>query len=328
MSAASPLPGVIRDKLLAMDRQHRELAVVSGVGLFLCLASAAVGLCLLADAYGNLSSTWRGGFLFSLGCALLGGSWWFVIRPLWRRRSWAELAAAVERDHPELKERLTTLIELRGDAEFGRVSSPLMRDMLAKQTVKAVSDVDFTQTLPAGRSLQRGALGLAALAVLLMPFLIPGERYSLAWSRLLTPWGNYAWGSRLGFEVLDGDRVVARGSDVALQAKLLGSQPSPETPLAASLEWVDDRGVAHRREMTWNADEAAYDITLPRVEQSFRYRVASQRAESREYHITAADRPRIAAWHLDVQPPAYTGLPAQGARCSRRRVHRPGSAAA
>ena len=41
MSTAAPLPGVIRDKLLAMDRQQRELAAVRGVGQFLLVASAA-----------------------------------------------------------------------------------------------------------------------------------------------------------------------------------------------------------------------------------------------------------------------------------------------
>jgi hypothetical protein len=309
MSIAARLPGVIRDKLGAMDRQQRELAAVRGIGEFLILSSVAVGGCLFADNVWNLSPLVRTALLASLAVFVGLLVWFRVMRPVFRRRSWTDLAAAVEQQHPELTERLTTLVELQSESD--RADSTLMHELLVRQTVKAVSNVDFTQVLPAGRSLQRAALGFAALATLLLPFLMPGGRYLLSWNRLLNPWGNYDWGSRLAFHVPDGDRVVPKGTDVTVQAELVGKQPSESSPMPATLRWIDGTGRSQQRPMTWNAEDQTYSWTIPRVDQSFRFRIASPRAVSREYRVTAADRPKVTSVSIEVQPPGYTGLPAE-----------------
>jgi len=307
MSAGALLPEVIRDELIAMQRQERELTAVRGVGNCLKWTCLAFAVCLLTDAVWNLPALIRGGLLTLLTGWAMWVAWRGLIQPLLRRRSWNELAAAVERDHPELAERLITLVEL--EAEPNRTSSPVMRTLLAKQTVKAVTALNFSDSLPAGQSLQQAAIGLVALAMLLLPFLVPGQRYALLWGRLIVPFGNHAWGNRVTLHVLDGDRIVVRGSDVKIEAELQGLSAENVAAAKVLLHTSSVDGQSRDYPLNWQADAGRFAVTLPGVDQPISYHIASRWAASPQYHLTVAERPTITTWTTEIEPPPYTGLP-------------------
>lgn len=308
MSAGTLLPETIRAELAAMQRQDRELTALRGIGQglkWLCLAWAA---CLLADAVWNLSPVVRTGMLAALVGLTVFAMFRFVWRVQYQRRSWAELAATVERDHPELSERLVTLVELSQDSR--QTGSPVMQSLLAKQTARAVAKLNFTDSLPAGRSLQTAAIGLIALALLLLPFLLPGQRYALLWGRLIMPFGNHAWGTRVAIRVIDGDRVIPRGGDVAITAEVQGLSPDQQATAKLRLFGRDAEGRTREQPLAWQPEAQQFTATLSRLEHELTYRIESHWAASPEYRLAIANRPAITAWTIQIEPPPYTGLPA------------------
>ncbi len=77
------------------------------------------------------------------------------------------------------------------------------------------------------------------------------------------------------------------------------------------MNWTNETGESDARRMTWDADRKAFTTTLPHVFHGFRYEIAADNARSREYHVQVVEGPAITAIELDIQPPAYTGLPAR-----------------
>ena len=136
-TAPTGIPPLIERQLLTLDKQIRDSAFIRGA------SRLVLGVCLflssgfLLDAFLGLNGTARG--------CLLGGwivlafwlLWRGVIRPAIAPVSFSALAALVERQFPELRERLTSLVELRGSegTELAPGASKLMQDLLARQTV-------------------------------------------------------------------------------------------------------------------------------------------------------------------------------------------------
>jgi len=309
--ATIDLPDNIEQQLLALDHQVRDATFSRGISRIALVIPVALGLCLAMD--------WALGLSGSLRLALLSG-WLLVVaavirrelwRPLRRPPSLPELAALAEREHPELKERLTSLVQLRQEEIPG--TSKVMRDLLARQTAKVVDRLDLSDAAPAIRS--PGTTLLAALACLLLlsPFVIAPADYGLLWARLFAPFGNFHWGSTQ-LVVVDGDRIVAKGSDVRVRIELKqprqASKPADASQAVVWLNWSDDVGVTDSRRLEWDVESQQFVTTLPRVVRNLRFHAATAGALSASHRIDVANPPEIARLQMDIEPPAYTGLPA------------------
>lgn len=320
--ATVELPDSIERQLLALDRQVRDAVFSRGLSRLGVAVPLLLGVCLAVDWALGLNSQVR---MLMLGSwVLLTGfvAWRQVIGPALRAPSYSELAALVERQHPELKERLTSLVELRDYDAPG--ASPVMRDLLARQTTKAIERIDVSDAAPVVRSAGTALLALAAIALLFAPFAIVPQDYSLLWARMFAPWANYHWGS-IELLIVDGDRVVAKGSDVPIQVHL---QSRRSTSMAIDeqsvwLHWTDDAGIKDSRRLEWDAEAQRYATTLPHVARSLRLYAAAKSAQSETHRIDVADPPMITRFQLDIEPPAYMGLPARSLDGALGQVHAP-----
>ncbi len=320
------LPDGIEQQLLALDRQVRDATFGRGISRLALIVPVTVGICLAADWWLGLSGSVR--LLFVVGCGLLAiaVAWREILRDFWRPVSLSELAALVERQHPELKERLTSLVELHEHETHG--ASLVMRDLLARQTTKAVERLDLSDTAPAIRSPGTAVMAFAACVLLLAPFAYSPVGYGLLWARLFAPLGNFHWGS-LELIVVDGDRVVAKGSDVAIQIELRQHSRSvaakSDQQAIVWLHLTDAVGTKDSRRLEWDSDTGRFATTLPRVTKSLQFQAVASGAQSELHRVDVADPPTIARLQLDVAPPAYTGLPARaldGAQGEVRAVER------
>ncbi|MBC8114222.1 MAG: hypothetical protein H7062_07585, partial [Candidatus Saccharimonas sp.] len=216
--ATAQLPESIERPLLALDRQVRDAVFTRGISRLALVVAVGLAACLVADWLLCLSGSVRGGLLAVWGLVVGLFAWHQVLRPMWRPLSLAELAALIEGQHPELKERLTSLIEFRTTGAAPGASR-LMRELMAKQTVKAVERLDLSEAAPTNRSPRMAFAAVVACFLLFAPFLGDSHGYGLLWARFFAPWGNFNWGS-IQLLVPEGDQVVAKGTDVPIRIEV------------------------------------------------------------------------------------------------------------
>lgn len=319
--ATIDLPDNIERQLLALDRQVRDATFARGISRLALIVTVLLGCCLLADWKMGLAGPVR--LVLLIGwCALsVMAVWRQVLRPMWWPPSLSELAALVERQHPELKERLSSLVQLREQATPG--ASKLMRDLLARQTAKAVERLDLADAAPAIRSPGTAFAAVMACLLLLGPFAFAPADYGLLWARLFAPLGNFHWGST-ELIVVGGDRVVARGSDVPIQIELRqhGRSAEPEQKIVW-LHTVDAAGIRDSRRMEWDVEAGRYVTTVPHVSTNLTIHATVTGARSEQHRVDVADRPAIARLQMDIEPPAYTGLPARSVDGAQGEIRAP-----
>ena len=307
------LPPRLQNALGQLGRRWRWLTMLHGIGLFVLTTTALLSSGLLLDLIFPLPTSIR---FVALGLVVTGISWAgyrLVISRATAEISRAELAALVERDHPELEERLTSSVELI--EEDDSIAGGSLRDLLLEETVVAAGLVDF-----------RSVLGLRAAVIMLVwaglsaglmfgPLAVPDSGHALLMTRFFLPWNNLERTLLYRVSVEDGDRVVARGSDVQITVKIASPRgSSPEShpgliPRNVWCRWTTRSGNTDRRLMERNTDSAAYTTTWPEVLEGFEFHVDADGSLSRHHTIRVVEPPAVTGLRLDIVPPAYSGLP-------------------
>ena len=308
---ATHLPTRVTDELRRLEGRIRSLSVLSGLAVAVMAMAVVAAIAFGLDYWLDLSSSSRWVAL----CTLIAtgvGLGLYGMRRLFLRVPLPELAAAVEEKHPEFGERLVSLVEFsQPGVEEKDKGSAMMRAMLERETLKLVAPSDFTDVVDHTRAAWRSLAACLGVLLLLIPFLMWRDNYRLLWARLLTPWNNFERPSNLFFEIPDGDRVVPSGEDVKLvaMAKWRNQQPQPISEVR--LAWTFDGASSEKRRMAWDEAAGAYSTSLSAVQKGFQYSVSAPGAKTRDYQIRVEDRPAITTMNIDVQPPAYSGLPAE-----------------
>ena len=316
-TAPTGIPPLIERQLLALDKQIRDSAFIRGLGRLVLWGCLFLAGGFLLDAFIGLNGTVRGCLLGAWIVLALGLLWQGVVRPAIAPVSFSALAALVERQFPELRERLTSLVELRGNegTELAPGASKLMEDLLARQTVKALDQFSVDQVGSHYGPLRAVLAGALSVLLLVAPFAWNSDGYALLWGRFFVPWGNFAWGSNLDLNVVEGDQVVARGTDVPVHVVLTERrrhrdvEPNNVKPLW--LNWQDATNASDRRRLEWDAESKSFTTTLPHVLQSVTFVVTTDGAQSGTHRIDVADPPAVTQFKLEIEPAAYTGLPAK-----------------
>ena len=310
------IPPLIEQQLLVLDKQIRDAAFVRGSGRLVLGVSIFLGCGLLLDCLG-LNGTIRGLLLAAWVLLALGSLWQNVIRPMFAPVSLASLAALVEQQFPELRERLTSLVELRGSegAELAPGTSKLMQDLLARQTLKAFNQLSLDQVTFQHGPLRTALCAAAAVVLLIAPFAWNRDGYGLLLGRFFVPWGNFSWGAGLELVVVEGDQVVARGSDVPIHVSVTSRRRfksvDPEKISPLRLNWRDVSNASDQRRFVWDAETQTFVTTLPHVQQSLTFEVATDGARTGVHRISVADPPVMTRFQMEIEPAAYTGLPAR-----------------
>ena len=311
------IPPLIEQQLLVLDKQIRDTAFVRGAGRLVLGISIFLGCGLLLDACLGLNGTIRGILLAAWVLLAFGLLWRNVIRPMFAPVSLASLAALVEQQFPELRERLTSLVELRGSegTELAPGTSKLMQDLLARQTIKAFNQLSLDQVTFQRGPLRTALCAAAAVVLLIAPFAWNRDGYGLLLGRFFVPWGNFSWGADLELVVVEGDQVVARGSDVPIHVsvnsrrRLKSVDPDKISPLR--LNWRDVSNASDQRRFVWDAETSTFVTTLPHVQHSLTFDVATEGARTGIHRINVANPPVMTRFQMEIEPAAYTGLPAR-----------------
>ncbi|MBM80922.1 MAG: hypothetical protein CMJ78_10050 [Planctomycetaceae bacterium] len=295
-----------------MDARIRRVEFMRGCGVFVFIATGSIAVALMIDWLVNLPPWGRIGSLAVVTAIWLAAIARLMIAPLVRKRSASDLAAIVEAANPGLGEQLLSSVELSDpESPESHKGSAVMRKMLIEQTSKAVRRVDFSGAVPSQRTEKLCFLSVFSVVALLMPFLFAPNAYALLIERFASPFENLQSVGLMSIQVANGDRVVARGSDVAISATIDWRASVKERPENLRLHWSNADGDQETRLLEWNEAEEVYATTMSDVLSGFDYYVSSGRSHSREYQVNVVERPEVADASLEIEPPTYVGTAAR-----------------
>ncbi len=308
---AAWLPSEIADQLTELKSWVRWQWLLRGAGRVGLIASFGLAGAFVTDYCYDLAPTTRIAVLSSVAVATLVACLAWIVVPLCRRIGWAELAAMADKANPRWEGALTSAVELFDPTQpDGFKGSPVMREMLLKQTRQRIDELEFEEVVSSRKAWSSVRWGLASCVLLAIPVFVAPSMYRQLWQRLLMPWGNWGTAGAWVVNVENGDRIIARGSDVELLAT--AERDGQAEPLKSlSLEWRDSAGTTDRRTMPFDEARKSFVVVVPHVMRDFDFRIAVERQKSRDYKVQVVEPPVVTKIRLDVEPPAYAGWPAQ-----------------
>ncbi len=294
----NPSSGEIETRLKAVRSRIRRVQLMRAAMVVATVALAGLFAMMAADYFlAPLPMALRWGMSGACLIAVVAAAK-FGIGPILKPIDLLQVARWLEVRHPEMEERLSTVLELAHAG--GGVSA----DLLASLAVAAEADagkVDAVMEVKAARTTQRwGRPAMALTAVLLIALAVwPGATTRLL-VRAVVPFsaaGNAAAGR---FTVKPGNLEVLAGDALRLEVGYDGREKQLEL-------WMEmESGQKISQAMTREC--AVFRYVLNPARNSFRYRVRAGREESDGFAITVWPLPKIMEPRVTLDFPEYTGV--------------------
>lgn len=309
---ATGLSPEIEVKLQAMIRRVRRLSAVKGVAVTGAVAVPLILVIMGLDAALGLYAPGARWALSLLGWSvMLSCAYWYIARPLMRRIDLTDIARFVESHHPEVQERLSTVVELLTCKEVpnGQLGSRELLRQLEKEALNDAALLQPTEELSPRiirPYVRAGSIALGLLALILVLF--PGPGFRLL-ARALVPFVDVGTAFSGRLEIEPGDVEVLEGDPLVIQVRV-------DDPRADRVECIrigaDGEEQVERMLPDRNAatrEMPAFTLRMPTLEASFEYRIRWRRAVSRAYEARLIQRPALDHLVVRMAYPAYTGRP-------------------
>lgn len=247
--------------------------------------------------------TWGRAIFLAVALAAAGVLlWWFGIRRVLNKPGEDRVALAIERAVPEFRTRFIASVQL---ARHTDGSSRSLIRALIKDTSEFSREVSFDGVVKTV-VLRRWSWGVALAVVAAAGLCVLGGHATvpLLQRALLI---DVPVPRNTQIVAFTGDRIVALGDDIRIEANAGGVVPS-----AGELRITTAKGIARR--FTLDADPlnaAHFYRTLQSVQEAFQYTVALGDNESAVARVTVRPRPTILGLEFEQQWPPYTKEPPQ-----------------
>lgn len=217
-----------------------------------------------------------------------------------------ELGAAVDLEFPELQESVATLISIQQSADTNDASTRLMQERLRQSVEEHIQVARPSAIVKSQSTIRRCAMAGVALAFILIPVLLWPTGSGLLAQRFIMPFANLAAASNFYFELPNGNRIVARNTDVEFTAIPKWRNGIPEiTPTNVTLELQTESGAIDELPMLLNSDQQQFTAVLRSARESMRYRVYGGGAMTEWFQLTVGDPPVLQTAMLTSVAPAY-----------------------
>jgi len=194
------------ERLSSLRGRVRGSVWLGGVARVIVCGLGLVLLAVLADVLYHLDDPGVR-FLLLLGILLAVGAvaWRWLWRPLHAGLGDLELALRIERQHPGLRDTLSSGVQFaegRGDPAVG---SPALQRVAVAQAARKIESLDLEEFVPAnaGGVWALGAAALLALSAILV--LVSPQGASLGLQRLLMPFFAADWPRQVSLQLLSAD---------------------------------------------------------------------------------------------------------------------------
>jgi len=308
--AMSKLPPEITGRLRVMIRRVRRIIFLRGL-----LTSVAVLLgCSLA-----IMAIDAGVMIFSSGLRwalsltglvfVLATAWSSLVRPLMQPLSLTLMARVLETRHPELQERISSALELlaMGGGAAAAGSEQLIQ-LLARDAQADISGVQARHEFT-GRSLKPALVSAGVIVgIFVLLFVVWPKQTSLLFTRAVAPYANLAGLQGAGLEVEPGDVIRLEGTALGIR---LSAKDRPRARAVVHMEMSSgDKTIERMLKVSSEGDKIAqYELNIPMVTDSFRYRIRYGTGLTRFYEATVLPPPSVRHMVVTCQYPEYTQLP-------------------
>ena len=299
-----PLQQMVR----AVSRRSRRLLLLYGVSCFLTIFLLAACAAGLADYWGRFRDPGVRIILSASTLVLLVWSFVRFVAPAVQHRiSNLQVARRIERRFPELQDRLSSSIEFLEQGESAVGSVDLRRNIVAEASTIARRLDLFDAIDPT--TPHRTLAGFTAALLMLTGVCLFDQRSAwLAAERLVFPWAENAWPRRHALAFATLPPRVAAGQDFEIE--LIDRKGLLPSAVTAEYWFLGDdiTEIVSRRMKP--AGQRMVDH-LANVTRSFRLRAVGGDDDTMPWHtVEVVEPPRVMEFEIHVQPPEYTGWPA------------------
>jgi len=229
---------------------------------------------------------------------LLVSTVWFLVRPLRRKVTDAQVALYLEEQEPSLEHSVTSVLD-----EGSGSASPDLTSRTAEIALEKARNVRYGRRIEQG-GFYRFAGGLTALVVLALSVTLLGPAHlRLGLSALLFPTTAAEAVNPYSVGVLPGDVTIARGSDQMVTATL----DQFEAGEASIFTRSESEQSFQRLSMLTDLD-GGFEVLLLGVNEPTEYFIESTGVRSGTFTIDVADLPYVDQLDLTLYFPGYTGL--------------------
>ncbi|MCL1887273.1 MAG: hypothetical protein FWF96_00165 [Kiritimatiellaeota bacterium] len=306
------MPPALVSGLRMMITRVRRIQWLRGVvGTLAVLFFATLVIMAVEVTASPESPSVRWGLWSGILALTLGTAWVLLVKPLSKPLSITRMARVLETRHPDLQERISTVIELKG---HGGESNALL-DVLIREALLDMDAVSPRQefTLRSAKPFL-GAFAAAAGIFVLVAAVWPRETW-ISLVRTTAPHVKIANIAGLGIEVFPGDATVLRGTAFNLAVRVSDSALSkarePVVRVYHGRRRVDESMRAVAPGTTGLLYRATHTLNFPAVHEPFTYEVRfGLNGLSRRYTVNVIPPPAVEEMSIYYEFPEYTGLAA------------------
>jgi hypothetical protein len=227
---------------------------------------------------------------------------WTIVGPAFRRRPLAQVARNIERIFHAFDERLSTA--LARDPTGPLAPSASLRTHVARQA-QSYLDTLSAKDLASAKSLGASLVVLLALAMswaAISSVPILRRPVTVGLYRLLQPWKSHLPDSLADLTASPGNIAILEGDPLTITANTSADHAS----------FIVQPDAAPRTIMLMQyISQGRWQVELPDVRESFRYRVATDRDETLWFRVDVMPRPIIQSLTVHYDYPPYTSLPSR-----------------
>lgn len=308
MSEINKIPPAVAKILKASLSRIRRILMFRGICATLAVFVASVLAIMAIDAMVTIYSGWVRWLLWCGAVAGTGSVAWFaLIKPLRRKISLSDVALLIERNHPELEERLSTVVELAAEGREGEVWSKELINEITKSAISDAAKVSPKKEFTSRTIKPRFIAAAAAVFILLGLFAAFPSATTRLVARALMPSAEVDNIYASSLKVAPGDQVLLAGSSFKVSLAVDGGFPSKAFVRTS----VNGKSESVERMVRMTEEEAKgpvfYEFDYPSVSESFTYRVNCGSALTKSYNVKVVPTPTFDDRKIRIEHPAYTG---------------------
>ena len=256
--------------------------------------------------------------LLAVGAGVIGYLLYkYLVQPLRTSLTLRDVALNVERNHPDLEDRLVSALEFGNRESVDPIEAHMLQRLL-EDTVARVKGINFKATIDHSRA--RKHVGIAALVVVgcvVLSLLFPSEIHT-SLLRVLVPWEKTDPILTTRLAVEPGNARILRGKSLPIHVTVTGKSAAKvvltyrdigaQQPSTSEVE-KDEQQPKTVIGMLQNPDDKrgfAYEIF--NIDADMEYFVVANEATSERYTVEVFEMPKVTEISVAYTYPDYTGL--------------------
>ena len=288
----------------AVRRRLKQIKVIRGLAVFLGISLPVWALSIITVDHWNytepiltLSRIVSLVIFFSLFAL-------FLLRPLFEQINEQKVARYIEERHPELNDRLVSVVEFGQNKTRDDFSNPFF-PLLLRDTLESCQTIKRRSLFCRNASWLRASMAGLLIFGFVVTLSFGPSYFRYATFKLYMPWWLEKSPPLYSIHVKPGTVELSKGSELLVTASLIGLDRS-DVYLFSRHDYSPDWD---KRRMEPERGSNTFRFLFLDVNEDLRYYVESGTIRSEEFAITTIEQSRVQQIDVTYHYPAFTGIP-------------------